>query len=186
MSELNDQREMDEPDSSSDSEIPPEQSGPIDHEPFVGIEVVASDTLACESVDLDWIREWLQRAAEHQGSAIERLSIRVYENEAMAHLHEQFGGPATPTDVLTFPMHDGTPIEADIAICIDVAREKAAEQGHTVERELLLYALHGLLHCVGFDDHAESDYATMHAEEDRILEAIGIGALFKPLGGDDS
>jgi len=42
----------------------------------------------------------------------------------------------------------------------------------------LLYVVHGVLHCLGHDDHDEAGYASMHALEDRVLYAIGVGATF--------
>jgi ssRNA-specific RNase YbeY (16S rRNA maturation enzyme) len=38
--------------------------------------------------------------------------------------------------------------------------------------------VHGLLHCCGYDDHTEADFARMHETEDAILEAIGVGRTF--------
>ena len=45
--------------------------------------------------------------------------------------------------------------------------------------QLLLYILHGLLHCAGFDDHDPAEHDRMHTEEDRILTAIGVGPVFR-------
>ncbi len=77
-------------------------------------------------------------------------------------------------------------MEADIVVCADEAARRATEFDdsvagpvvHPVEQELLLYALHGVLHCAGFDDHTRQGFNAMHAEEDRILSAIGVGATF--------
>ena len=94
-------------------------------------------------------------------------------------MHRQYMNCDEVTDVMTFPASTpDQPIEADIAVCADVAARQARELGHRTEDELLLYALHGLLHCAGFDDHDPAAYEAMHAEEDRILAAIGVGALF--------
>lgn len=99
----------------------------------------------------------------------------------MARLHDRYKGEARTTDVLTFPLSEpDEPIEADIVICLDEAARRAADFGHPIERELLLYALHGLLHCAGFDDHDDIGAAAMHSEEDRILQFIGVGATFTP------
>ncbi|MGN6726072.1 MAG: rRNA maturation RNAse YbeY, partial [Tepidisphaeraceae bacterium] len=49
---------------------------------------------------------------------------------------------------------------------------------HGVAQELLLYALHGVLHLSGYDDRTESDHRRMHRREDQILHRIGIGPLF--------
>jgi probable rRNA maturation factor len=97
----------------------------------------------------------------------------------MQALHTQFSGLNSTTDVLTFANNDsGAPIDCDIAVCVDEARRRAAELNHTVAQELLLYTLHGMLHAAGFDDVAPDLHAAMHAEEDRILTAIGVGPLF--------
>jgi probable rRNA maturation factor len=97
----------------------------------------------------------------------------------MSQLHARHMNDPTTTDVLTFA--DGN--EVDVAVCVDEARRRAAELGHDLSRELLLYSLHGLLHAVGFDDREPADFERMHAEEDRLLAAIGIAATFAPKGG---
>jgi hypothetical protein len=51
-----------------------------------------------------------------------------------------------------------------------------------VERELLLYALHGMLHLAGFDDRTARGFATMHRTEDDILTRLGVGPVFSAPG----
>jgi probable rRNA maturation factor len=77
----------------------------------------------------------------------------------------------------------GEPIDADVACCLDEAERRADSLGHERARELVLYALHGLLHVAGFDDHDEESFQRMHAEEDRLLESVGLGAIFAPRDG---
>ena len=45
--------------------------------------------------------------------------------------------------------------------------------------EVLLYALHGVLHLCGYDDRTDRDFAAMHRREDEILERLGVGAIFR-------
>jgi probable rRNA maturation factor len=112
-----------------------------------------------------------------------RVHLEVVDDAAMDRLHRERSGIAGTTDVLTFPAHGETgPIDVDIVACADEAARRAAEFGHAVDRELLLYALHGLLHCCGHDDHEPAAHDRMHAEEDRILRALGVGATFRPEG----
>jgi ssRNA-specific RNase YbeY (16S rRNA maturation enzyme) len=47
-------------------------------------------------------------------------------------------------------------------------------------RELLLYALHGMLHLCAFDDRTDREFQIMHEREDQILIRLGIGAVFDP------
>jgi probable rRNA maturation factor len=110
---------------------------------------------------------------------VARVTVEVIDDHRMAALHERFSSVPGTTDVLTFPgSGPGEPVEVDIAICVDEAARQSAARGHELRRELLLYALHGLLHCTGFDDRTPDDHARMHAEEDRILQAIGLGAVY--------
>jgi len=130
-------------------------------------------------VDRERLRSRLAEAARHLQRPIRRAAIRLVDDDEMARLHDRHMGVRSPTDVLTFDMaQPGGPIEADLVICVDEARRIAAELGHDVEREVLLYALHGLLHCAGFDDQDEPGAAAMHAEEDRILRLIGVGPTY--------
>jgi probable rRNA maturation factor len=133
-----------------------------------------------------WLTTHLRAAIDHAGATVESLVVTVVGDDAMTSLHVEHCGIAGSTDVLTFD-HGGTgaAIDADIAICLDEAARRASEHGHAFERELLLYAVHGVLHCLGHDDHEQSDYDAMHAREDAILTAIGIGPTFTPTGTDD-
>ena len=64
-------------------------------------------------------------------------------------------------------------------LCLDEAARRSRDLEHPVEHELLLYAIHGVLHVLGHDDHDPAAFERMHAEEDRILEAIGVGPVFR-------
>jgi probable rRNA maturation factor len=125
----------------------------------------------------DWLVERLRAAPAEIDPAPTRVSVLIVDDATMTDLHRRHLGVDDTTDVLTF-LSAGGPGEIDVATCIDEARRQAAHRGHPLEHELLLYALHGVLHGSGFDDRDEAGSAAMHAEEDRILRAIGVGPVF--------
>lgn len=133
-----------------------------------------------------WLDEFLHRVAEACNVRHAMISVAVVQDEEMAQLHEQYTGVAGTTDVLTFDHLDAgglsAPItlEGDIVICIDEAQRQARRRGHSTREELLLYAVHGLMHLLGEDDHDEDDYQRMHRREDELLQQLGVGRLFKP------
>lgn len=127
----------------------------------------------------EWLRERLVDLCCRAAPDIRRLTVQLVDDQAMGRLHARHMNDPTTTDVLTFADGD----QVDVAVCVDEARRRAAEMGHDLSRELLLYGLHGLLHAVGFDDRSPEEHDRMHAEEDRLLAAIGIGATFAPKGG---
>ena len=155
----------------------PSRVAPATDEPEPDIRIAGE---AAHEVDAAWLREHLLKAAMHIATSVRSVNVDITYDERMKSLHMQHMGIDETTDVLTFPSLDDArdPIEADIVVCFDEAHWRAGQYDHAVERELLLYMVHGLLHCAGFDDHDEADFARMHAEEDRILEAIGVGRTY--------
>ena len=135
-------------------------------------------------IDFLWLDGQLRNVVMHLEAPIGRVSIRIVDDSEMTDLNRRFHDADETTDVLTFCDTPASgPIDADLALCADEAARQASERGHSIDRELLLYALHGLLHCCGFDDADDDGFDAMHAEEDRILDAIGVGATFTS-GGD--
>ena len=128
---------------------------------------------------VEWLQDHLVVLHGRAAPAIRRFTVQLVTDGVMSQLHARHMNDPTTTDVLTFA--DGN--EVDVAVCVDEARRRAAELGHDLSRELLLYSLHGLLHAVGFDDREPAEFERMHAEEDRLLAAIGIAATFAPKGG---
>jgi probable rRNA maturation factor len=127
----------------------------------------------------------LARCVAHLPVTVRRAAISFVDDARMAALHAQFSGDPATTDVLTFAANaPGEPIDCDIAVCVDEAARRAMAIGHEPRRELLLYALHGLLHACGRDDRTPAEHAAMHAEEDRILDAIGVGPVYRAAGSD--
>jgi len=116
------------------------------------------------------------RAADGSAVRVTRMSVRAVSDAQMSLLHERHSGIAGTTDVLTFT--GGDPLEIDAAICVDEAVRRCGDFGHGVREELLLYAVHALLHAVGFDDATAEQHGLMHAEEDRLLQQLGHGALY--------
>lgn len=150
-------------------------------------EIVEQSDQPPPSVTIDGIEEechaWLLQHTHKALDCLQKkesdLSILLVDDEEMSILHVKHSGVAGTTDVLTFDHGSSEEtVFADIAICADVATREAAVRNHSIKEELMLYILHGILHCCGFDDHDEDQHQRMHKEEDRILTKIGIGEVW--------
>lgn len=145
-------------------------------------------THASRPLDVAWLRAQLERAMDLLPRPVSRVTIALLCDARMRDLHRRHTGIDATTDVLTFAAADApampddaeTPgaIDADIALCVDEAARQSVVRGHRIEQELLLYAIHGLLHCCGYDDHDPGEFDRMHTLEDRILADLGIGATY--------
>ncbi len=128
-----------------------------------------------------WLRRYAERALALAAPQLRELSIVLVGDAAIARLHKQFFGDPATTDVITFPLEldrRGRATCGELYLCVPMARRQAALRGIDPERELLLYAIHGMLHLSGYDDTNARGYATMHRKEDQILRHLGIGVVF--------
>lgn len=107
------------------------------------------------------------------------LSIAIVEVAEMADLNLKYRGKEGPTDVLSFECDDpcvstgsDEPLAlGDVVIAPDIAIQQAMEYGHTVEEELNLLLVHGVLHLMGYDHIADEDASVMQARERVLLDA---------------
>jgi len=112
------------------------------------------------------------------------IRVRIVDDAEMAAAHERWSAKASARSVLPLAVGpaagQGAPgaVDVDILVCVDEARRQASARGLAPEYEVLLYVVHGVLHCLGHDDHDEAAAASMHAEEDRLLGAAGVGPVY--------
>ena len=104
--------------------------------------------------------------------------------------NSRFRGKRKPTDVLSFPAEalnsngrNGRHRPAkrasgnylgDIAISPAAARRNARRYGRTLDEELRVLMLHGVLHLLGYDHESEAEAEVMEAKERGILAALGV------------
>ncbi len=133
--------------------------------------------------------------------AFGEVRVRLVLDAEMAQAHEEFAGVPGTTDVLTFDLTDpeedpisqptvalaggqikvakARRVDTDIMVCVDEGQRQAKARGHELFHELLLYSVHGVLHCLGHDDHDEGAFAAMHDLEDAVLTRLGVGVVFR-------
>jgi len=87
------------------------------------------------------------------------FDVLITGDAELRKLNREFRGRDYPTDVLSFPIEQALPPArplGDLAISLARARAQAREFGHTVEQELQILMLHGVLHLLGYDHEIDS------------------------------
>ena len=98
-----------------------------------------------------------------------QVQVLITSSEELRTLNRRFRRKDKPTDVLSFPaIADGQ--AGDIAISADIASDNAYRLGHSLEDELRILILHGILH-LGGHDH-ETDKGEMEALESELRERL--------------
>ena len=119
--------------------------------------------------------------------------ISLVDEETIRSLNRSFRNTDKVTDVLSFPSlenikgkflslheHPAEKTEDDalflgsVAICTVRAREQASEYGHSFERELFYLAVHGILHCLGYDHETDAERKEMRAREEEVMDALSL------------
>lgn len=125
------------------------------------------------------VRKAVRGTLERHQVASARVSVIGVGDPRMAQLNKKHLGHPGSTDVLTFDLSDGgAEIEGEIVISLDTARREAKRRGHSASAEAALYAVHGVLHLLGYDDHEPRRAARMHRMEDEILASVGLRAVY--------
>lgn len=102
------------------------------------------------------------------------VSVSFVDDDYMTELHIKWMDEPGTTDVLSFPMDmPQTPGEAvtlgDIVISPVVAAEQAKAQGHSIEHEIYILAVHGLLHIIGYDHADKAEEKVMFDLQEKIV-----------------
>jgi probable rRNA maturation factor len=160
-------------------------------------EVFCADEQSDVALELDRWQDLAMHVLRDEGvRGLAELSILFVAEQEMAELNRDYMGKDGPTDVLAFPIdaHDVTQVIAptgatrgpdrapvdpgelplllgDVVVCPAVARRQAPDHAGTLDDELALLIVHGVLHVLG-RDHAEPEEAEeMRARERALLEA---------------
>lgn len=114
----------------------------------------------------------LERAAPQ---VVGDVCIVIVDDAEMRALNNQYRAKDTPTDVLAFPIADGTrPGEpfGDVVVSLQTARRQAREYGAALQSEVNRLLVHGMLHLCGYDHQERAQASRMHRLTRRILREL--------------
>lgn len=143
------------------------------------------------------LKKLLQGALRYLGQPANDISMSLsfVSAEEIRELNKQYRGVDDVTDVLSFPSIENPERKilnlgafaldslypetgklnlGDVIICLDRAKEQAAEYNHSLKRELCFLSLHGLLHLLGYDHVEPEDETQMIELQNAILSKMHI------------
>ncbi|MCY3934217.1 MAG: GTPase Era [Acidobacteria bacterium] len=130
----------------------------------IDLQVAAPVEARCREC-LPGLRAVARETVAELAPAAATFTLRLVDDEEMRELSRRYRQLDRATDVLSFPGEE-TPEGrhlGDVVISVETA---ASRDGATLERELKVLALHGILHCLGYDH--ETDDGEMEALESRL------------------
>jgi len=101
------------------------------------------------------------------------IELIITDNKTIQEYNQEYRGINKATDVLSFPLED---IEfmplGSIVISLDKAKEVASKLNHSINNEISLLFIHGLLHLMGYDH--EVDNGEMRKLESKIIKEFNL------------
>ena len=128
------------------------------------IEVVTSGAARAPGLS-----RWLASIAPARARGV--VTVAIVPDGRVQQLNRRYRRKNVPTDVLSFPSDEPGHL-GEVVIAAGVARRQAAAGGHSVQQELRVLALHGLLHLLGYDH--ERDDGRMARVEARLRRRGGL------------
>lgn len=110
----------------------------------------------------------------YEQAGLADMTIVLTDDAQIHELNRQYLGIDSPTDVLSFPSGDIDPDSGnlylgDVIISYPRALDQAQSAGHSLQSELRLLTVHGVLHLLGHDHAEDVDKTRMWASQDTIL-----------------
>ena len=107
------------------------------------------------------------------------MSILLVDNLQIQELNRRWRNKDRPTDVLAFAQREGEkadpsdPVLGDVVISVEQAKKQAQAQGHSLEKELDLLLIHGILHLLGYEhEHGGRQAKKMREKEKELLAKL--------------
>jgi probable rRNA maturation factor len=111
------------------------------------------------------------------GESESELSVELVGDRRMRRLNHLYRHKDQSTDVLAFAMRESnspnTALLGDVVISVPTAQRQALEAGRSLDEELAVLLIHGVLHLCGYDHERDAqEAARMRRRERAILKSV--------------
>lgn len=139
------------------------------------IQLEIDDRQEC-AVNHPELRERLLRVLGEVGRAGAYVSLVLVTDAEIHRVNREFLEHDWPTDVISFSYSDpgDEAIDGELVVSVETAARQSVLHGWSLQDELLLYCVHGVLHLCGYDDLTDEARPLMREREREILDWFGL------------
>ena len=119
----------------------------------------------------------IQMIADDHEIGQAEISVAIVDDPTIRDLNRQYLEHDYETDVISFVLdwnEDTGALLGQLIVSTDTAATLAEDVGSTMQEELLLYVIHGMLHLVGYDDKQPTAAIEMRDAEKEYLSRFNI------------
>jgi rRNA maturation RNase YbeY len=141
--------------------------------------ILVNNAQSAQKIDLRWLKKQGRTILQHLEQEDCELSILLTDDTGIHELNRQYRDKDRPTDVLSFPQDEdavnekGETLLGDVVISVETADRQAADHHLSLEEELILLLIHGILHLMGYDhETSRQDARTMKQKTQDVFGRI--------------
>ena len=150
------------------------------------IEITERQT--CSQVDRSFLEQAINRILAEQQISHAELSVVLVDDREIHQMNRDFLGHDYPTDVISFSLNTSvennlcrpqdsvttaSDLQGELIVSVETALREAKSHGWSLQAELLLYVVHGILHLCGYDDLEDEARPAMRTRERELMSIWG-------------
>ena len=116
------------------------------------------------------VTSWIKRVVASEKQALGEIVFAFFNDEDLREINIKHLKSDHYTDVISFGSSESGIVNGNIAVSVDRVKENAKTYSSSFERELYRVMIHGVLHCIGYNDDTKKDKERITKTEDLKLK----------------
>ena len=125
-------------------------------------------------ININDIKRLISIFVKNEGFGIKKIEYNFVSEDRMLKLNTKYLKHKTETDIITFDYSKSKKIQAEMHLCFSVIERNAKENMQSPVNEMVRVIIHGLLHCMGYNDKNNADRELMRKKEDSFLKMFHV------------
>ena len=125
-------------------------------------------------ININEIKKVITNFLKIEGFEIKKIEYNFVSKDRILNLNRKYLKHNTETDIITFDYSKSKKIQAEMYLCFSVIERNAKENIQSIENEIVRVIIHGLLHCIGYNDKNNVDRELMRKKEDSFLKMFHV------------
>ena len=120
------------------------------------------------------LKSFLQQLTELEGYVVDRMEYNFISRERMLLLNRKHLNHDYDTDIITFDYTENIYVRAEFFVSIWAIEDSAKSFNIPFDHELLRVVIHGVLHCLGYDDKDAEQQAIIKEKENYYINMFHV------------
>ena len=115
------------------------------------------------------LKSFIEDIFKKHGRKLSFINYVFVNDNKLLEINKRFLNHNFLTDIITFELSTGSPVEAEVYISIDRVRENSKDLKLSFNSELHRVIFHGVLHLCGFSDKTKKGEVLMRKNENLLI-----------------